>query len=124
VKQERKKNGNDLADYPPWDMKLWCDATGGMPYGHLYGMRDVVDPRVPCRTNPINAPTQIDPLLGYVDIGTVDKLIQKEREEALKREAIHKEKQERLIQKEREEARKKEVKLKRRYLRALQQAMQ
>jgi hypothetical protein len=31
---------------------------------------------------------QIDPPPGYVDIDTVDKLIQKEREETFKREAI------------------------------------
>jgi hypothetical protein len=76
--------------WPGWlsslDMKLWCDATDGMSHDHLYGMGGVVDPRVPHRYNPIQVPMQIDPPPGYVDIDTIDKLIQKEREEALKRE--------------------------------------
>jgi hypothetical protein len=53
VKQERKKYGDDLADYPPWNMELWCDATDGKPHDHLYGMGGVVDPRVSFRSNPI-----------------------------------------------------------------------
>jgi hypothetical protein len=76
VREARKKKyDNDPIDYPPWDMKLWCDATGGMSHGHLYGMGGVIDPRVLRRTNPIHVPTQIDALLGYVDIDIVDKLI-------------------------------------------------
>jgi hypothetical protein len=53
VKQERKIYGDNLADYPPWDIELWCDATGGKPHAHLYGMGAAVDPRVPRRSNPI-----------------------------------------------------------------------
>jgi hypothetical protein len=63
-----------------------------MPHDHLYGMGGAVDPRVPRRYNPIQVSMQIDPPPGYIDIDTVDKLIQKEREEALKREAIHEKK--------------------------------